>query len=52
MILAIEKGRTRSHFVKNSLWNMLWNCYKTDYRINEGTMYTNALLMQMNFNIC
>jgi hypothetical protein len=30
-ILEIEKGNRRSHFLKNSLWERLWTCRKTDY---------------------
>jgi hypothetical protein len=39
MILAIERGSTRSGFVENSLWNMLWNWCKTDNRRNEVLIY-------------
>ena len=34
-LLEIESGSTRSHSVKNSLWQRLWTCHKTDYRMNE-----------------
>jgi hypothetical protein len=26
-----ERGSTRSHTMKNSLWKRLWTCRKTDY---------------------
>jgi hypothetical protein len=26
-----EGGSSRSHYVKNSLWNRLWTCRETDY---------------------
>jgi hypothetical protein len=35
MILVIEEGSIRLVFV-NSLWKMIWTCYKADYRMTEG----------------
>jgi hypothetical protein len=32
-ILEIERGSTRSHSMKNSLWKRLRTCRKTDYRM-------------------
>jgi hypothetical protein len=34
-MMEIERGRSRSHSVKNSFWKRLWTCLKTDYRMNE-----------------
>jgi hypothetical protein len=34
-VLEIERGRTRSHPVENSLWKRLRTSHKTDYRMNE-----------------
>jgi hypothetical protein len=36
-ILKIQTGSTRSHTAENLLWNRLWTCLKTDYRMNEYT---------------
>jgi len=33
--MEIERGSTRSHFVKNSLWKKLWTCHKIEYRLNS-----------------
>jgi len=30
MILEIDRGSTRSHYVESSLWKRLWFCRKTD----------------------
>jgi hypothetical protein len=34
-ILGIERGSTRWHCMKNSVWKKLWICCKTDYRMNN-----------------
>jgi hypothetical protein len=34
-ILEFERGRTRSHFLENSLWERLWTFRKTDYTMNK-----------------
>jgi len=34
-LLENEKGRSRSHCVEISLWKLLWNFRKTDYKTNE-----------------
>ena len=38
--MAIERGSSRSNFVENWLWKMLWTCCKTDCTRNEGMTYT------------
>jgi hypothetical protein len=35
MILEIERGSTRSHYLENLLWKRLWTCRKTDHDMNE-----------------
>jgi len=30
MMLEIERGRTRSHFLEGWAWRRLWSCRKTD----------------------
>jgi hypothetical protein len=34
-MLEIERGSTRSHAVKNSLWKSLWTCRKANDGMNE-----------------
>jgi hypothetical protein len=36
-ILEIERGSTRSHGVRNSLWKRLWTCRKEDKIKNDST---------------
>ena len=31
--LEVERGRTRSPSMENSLWKRLWTCRKTDFKI-------------------
>ena len=34
-VVEIERGRTGSQSLQNSLWKRLWTCLKTDYGMNE-----------------
>jgi hypothetical protein len=49
MVLEIERGSTRSHFLKNSLWKRLWICRKTDYMLMIMMMI--MMMMMMIFYI-
>jgi hypothetical protein len=33
--MEIERGSTRSQYVENSLWKMLWACRQADYGMND-----------------
>jgi len=35
VVIEIERGSTRSHFVENSLRKRLWTCRKEDYGMYE-----------------
>ena len=32
---GIWRGSTTTHSLENLLWNRLWTCHKTDYKMNE-----------------
>jgi hypothetical protein len=54
-ILAIERGSTRSHAVKNSFCKRLWTCRKTYNRMNECTnqsVYNYTRIPQTNHYSC
>jgi len=38
-VLEVERGSSRSHSVKNSLWKRLWTSHTTGYVTNEWNVF-------------